>query len=92
MPSLMNGRQTPHEIEARHNQLLGLEPELLILHEIMSDRDRPLHVSGVTTWVVQICCLEILNPRHKLEIPMCGDFKGNVLVVVPENLSMGVIP
>ena len=37
VPSLMNRtveihNQTPHEIEVRHDQLLGLEPELLILN------------------------------------------------------------
>ena len=45
-------KHTAHKIEVRHNQLLGLEPELLILNEIVSDQDRSLHVSGVTTWVV----------------------------------------
>ena len=66
--------QTPHEIEVRHDQLMGLEPGILILHEMVSDQNISLHVSGVTTWVVHIYCLEILHPRHKLEIPMCDYF------------------
>ena len=42
LSSLIDGtveihHQTPHEIEVRHNQLLGLEPELLIMNEMMSD-------------------------------------------------------
>ena len=41
---------------------------------MVSDQDRYLYVSGVTTWVVQLCCLAILYPRHKLDSPMCGDF------------------
>ena len=44
MPSLMNGNveihhQTPHEIEVRHDQFLGLEIDLMILHEMVSDQD-----------------------------------------------------
>ena len=59
-----NHHQKPHEIEVRHEQFLGSEPDLLILR-------------GVPTWVVQLCCLVKLNPRHKLDSPMCGDFKSN---------------
>ena len=66
--------QTPHEIEVIHDQLLGLEQGLLILHEMVSDQDRSLHMSGVPPWVVQIYCLAILHPRYKLDIPMCGYF------------------
>ena len=66
--------QTPHEIEVRHEKLLGLELELLIMHEMVSYQDKSLHMIGVTTWAVQIYCLEILHPRHKLDRPMCGDF------------------
>ena len=66
--------QTPHEIEVRHDQLMGLEPGLLIIHEMVSDQDRPLQVIEVPTWAVQIYRLEILHPRHKLDIPTCGDF------------------
>ena len=45
--SLMNGNmeihhQKPHEIEVRHDQLLGLEPEPLIMYDIVSDQDRSL--------------------------------------------------
>ena len=61
-----------------HDQLLGLEPGLLILHEMVSDQYISLNVSGVPTWVVQIYCFKILHLRHKLDIPMCGDFKINV--------------
>ena len=71
--------QTPHEIEARHDHLLGLEPELMILHELVSDQDIYLHVRGVATWVVHIYCIAIFNPIHKLDIPMCGDFKSHVI-------------
>ena len=67
--------KAPHYIEVIPDQLLGLEPELLILNEIVSDQDISLHVIGVTTWVVQIHCLEILHLRHKLDIPMWGGFK-----------------
>ena len=70
-----NHHKTPHEIEARYDQFLDLEPELLILHEIVSGQDRYLHVSGVPNWLIKLCGLEILHPRHKLYIPMCGDFK-----------------
>ena len=66
--------QTTHEIEVIHEQFLGLELEILILHEMMSDQDISLNVSGVNTWVVQICCLVIFHPRHKLDSPICGDF------------------
>ena len=44
----------PHEIDMKHDQLLGLEPELLILHELVIDQYRYLHVNGVPTWVVQL--------------------------------------
>ena len=53
---------------------MRLEPELLILNEMVSAKDIFLHVSGVTTWVVHIYFLEILHPIHKLDSPMCGDF------------------
>ena len=46
--------QTPHEIEVRHDQLMGLEPEIPILHEMISDQDISLRMSGVTTWLVHI--------------------------------------
>ena len=83
LPSIMNGivgihHQKPHEIQVRNDQLLGLEAGLLILLEIVSDKDRSVHMSGFLTWLVQIYCLEILHPRYKLDIPMCGDFKINV--------------
>ena len=79
MASLVNGtveihHQAPHEIEVKHDKLLGLEPELLIMHEMVSVQDIYLHLSDVTTWVVQLYCLAILHLRNKLESPMCGDF------------------
>ena len=79
MPYLMNGtveihHQTPHKIEVRHDQFLGLEPDLLILHEIVIDQYISLNISGVPTLLVQIYCLEILHPRHIMDSPMCGDF------------------
>ena len=77
--SLMNGtgkihHQTLHETEVRHDQLLGLELEILILHEMVADQDRSLHVSGVPTWLVHLCGLKIFDPIHKLDSPMCGEF------------------
>ena len=87
VPSLMNRtveihNQTPHEIEVRHDQLLGLEPELLILNEMLSVQDISLHVNRVPTWVVQLYCPLPLNPRHRMERPICGDFKSNVCCCV----------
>ena len=46
--------QTPHAIEVRHDQLMDLEPEMLIIYEIVSDQDISLHMSGVTTRVVHL--------------------------------------
>ena len=46
--------QTPREIEVRHDQVLSLGPELLILHKMVSVKDISLHVKGATTWLVQI--------------------------------------
>ena len=66
--------QTPHEIEAVHDQFMGLESDLLILHEMVSVQDISLQVSRIPTWVFQIYVLPILHPRHKQEIPMCGYF------------------
>ena len=66
--------QNQHKIEVRHDKFLGLESELLILHEMVSDQYISLHMSGVTTWLVQIYLLKILHPRHKMDSPMCGDF------------------
>ena len=62
MHSLINGtveihHQTPHEIEVRHDQLLGLKTGTLILHETVSDQNKPLHVSRVPTWLSQLYCL-----------------------------------
>ena len=56
----MNGtveihHQTPHEMEVRHDQLLGLEPDLLTLHVMVLDQDIYLHINGIPTWVVQVC-------------------------------------
>ena len=64
--------QTPHEIEVILDQLLGLVPELLILNEIVSVQDISLHLIRSPTWLVQIYCLALLYPRHKVYIPMCG--------------------
>ena len=54
LPSWMElwkiNHQTPHDIELRHDQLLGLELELLILHKMVSDQERSLHISEVPTW------------------------------------------
>ena len=58
------------KIEVRHEKLLGLELELLILHEMVSDKYRLMHMSGVLTWVFHIFSLEILHPIHKLDIPV----------------------
>ena len=79
MPYLVNGaveihHQIPHEIDLIHDQFLGLEPELLILHEMVSVLDISLHVSRVPTLLVQIYCLAILHLRHNLDSSMCGDF------------------
>ena len=46
--------QIPHEIVVIHDQLLGLEAEIMVLHEMVSDQDRSLHMYRVTTWVVQL--------------------------------------
>ena len=70
--------QIPHEIEAKHEQFLGLEPELLIMHEMVRHQDISLHMSRVTNRVVQIYFLVILHPRHKLDSSMCGDYNSNV--------------
>ena len=80
MPSLMNVTvkihyKTPHGIEVIKNQLLVLEPELLVLNETTSVQYISLHASSVTTWVVYIYFLAIFHLRHKLGSPMCGDFK-----------------
>ena len=64
--------QTPHVIEVRHDQFMGLEPEILILHEILINRDKSLHVIRVPTWLVQLYFLAIFHLRHKLYIPMCS--------------------
>ena len=66
--------QTTHVIEVRHDQFMGLEPEILILHEILINRDKSLHVIRVPTWLFQLCFIAILHPRHKLYSPMGGDF------------------
>ena len=66
--------QTPHEIEVKHDQLLDLEPDLLIMYKMISDQDRSLHVSRVLTWVVQIYFPAIFNTNNKLDSPMCDDF------------------
>ena len=71
--------QTPHEIEVEHDQLLALEPELLILNEMVSEKDRSLQVSGANTCVVQIYCLEILHTIHKVDSPVCVDFQEKCL-------------
>ena len=68
----------PHKIKVIHKQFLGLEPDLLILHEMVIVQDIYLHVSGFPIWVVQLFFLEIFHPRHKMDIPMCSDFKSNV--------------
>ena len=91
MEMLKIHHQTQHEIEVRHDPLLGLEPELLILHEMVSEQDRSLHLSGFPTWLVQLCCLAIFHPIHKLEI-LCVMILIVMSIVVPSNLSMGVIP
>ena len=70
--------QTPHEIEAVHDQFMGLESDLLILHEMVSVQDISLHVIRVTTWLVQIYRLAILHLGHNMDRSMCGDFKSNI--------------
>ena len=82
----MNGtveihHQIPHEIEVRHDQFLDLEPEVLILHEMVSNQDISLHMRRVTTRLVQIYCLEIFHPRNILNSPMCGSFKEKFLLL-----------
>ena len=66
--------QTPHEIEVRHEKLIGLEIEQLIQNEMVSDQYISLHMIRVPTCLVQLYCLVIINPRHKMDSPMCGDF------------------
>ena len=66
--------QTPHKIEVLHEQLLVLEPELMILLKMLSYQDISLHVIRDPAWLVQIFCPTILNTGNTLEIPMCGDF------------------
>ena len=70
--------QTPHGIQVRTDQLLGLETELLIINEMVSDQDIYLHVGGVPTWVVQLYQLTSFHTRHKLDRPMCGYFESNI--------------
>ena len=65
--------QKPRGIAVRHDQFLGLGPELLILHEMVSIPDIFLHTIVDTTWLGQIYCLEILHPKHKPDIPMRVD-------------------
>ena len=66
--------QKTHEIEVIHDQVLGLEPELPILNEMASVKDRSLHVRGVPNWIFQLYFLTILHQRHKLDRPICGEF------------------
>ena len=73
--------QTPHEIEVINDQFLGLEPEQLIIHGIISVQDRSLHMSGVNCWVVQIYCLAIFHLIQKENSPMCGDFKEKYMLL-----------
>ena len=70
--------QIPHKIKARHDQFPGLQPEILILHEMVSDQDRSLHMIRVPTWVVQLYCLEILYQRHKYAYPCVAIFRRNI--------------
>ena len=56
--------QTPHIIEVRHDQCLGLKPEVLILYEMVREKYISLNMSGVTNWVVQLYFISILHPRH----------------------------
>ena len=66
--------QTQHVIGVIHDQFLGWEPEPLSLHKMVRDQDRSLYMSGVTTWVRQICCLVIFHPRYRLNSPICCAF------------------
>ena len=61
-----------------HDQFLSSGPDPLIMYEISSDQDRYLKVSGVPTWVRQLCCLVILHLVHKLDRPMCDGFYSGV--------------
>ena len=70
----MTRHQIPHGLEVTHDQFLGLEPEPLILHEMVSYQDIPLHVRWVSTCLRHLCCLVTFHPRHKLDSPICGDF------------------
>ena len=67
--------QTPHKIRVRRDQFLDLESEILILHEIVIYQYISLQESGVPTLLFQIYWLIFLHPRHKLDRPMCADFK-----------------
>ena len=67
-----------HEIEVRNGQLLGFELELFILHEMVSDQDISLNMSGFITWFLQIFCFVMLYPRHKLDRLMGGNFQRNI--------------
>ena len=62
----------------RHDQLLLLGPELLILHEMVIVQDRTLQVIRVPTWVVQLYFPGILHLGHKLDNLMCGYFKSDI--------------
>ena len=80
VPFLMNGtveihNQTPHKIRVRRDQFLDLESEILILHEIVIYQYISLQESWVPTLLFQIYWLIFLHPRHKLDRPMCADFK-----------------
>ena len=75
----MNGtveihQQKSHGIWVRHDQFPGLELEVLVWNEIMSDQYKSLHLSGVLTWLVKIYCVTIFNQRHELYSAMCGGF------------------
>ena len=46
--------QKPHVIEAKYEQLMDSESEILILHEIVSEKYISLNVSAVPILLVQI--------------------------------------
>ena len=78
LPSWMgpwrNNYQTPHGIEARHDQWQGWLPELTNLHKIVIEQDIYLHVREVPTWRIKLRFLIMLHPMPKLDIPMYGGF------------------
>ena len=69
MVLLRNCLQTPHEIEVKHDKLLNLGPEQLILRVLMITQGRSLYMRAVPTWLNHKWCLEALHTRFRLVTP-----------------------